>query len=77
MSYDSILRSAMEDLSEIHEDRMARKLIELSHDDNDVDKSLLERISSYAWEQLHLGTLLRFLVKKKESTMNVQVHGEM
>ena len=30
---------------------MARKLLR-----DDVDRELLERVSSYAWEQLHLGT---------------------
>ena len=48
---ESILESAIRDLSRSHEDRMARKLLR-----DDVDRELLERVSSYAWEQLHLGT---------------------
>lgn len=46
-----ILESAIRDLERSHEDRMARKLLI-----KDVDRKVLERVSSYAWEQLHLGT---------------------
>ena len=46
-----ILESAIRDLERSHEDRMARKLLI-----KDVDRKMLERVSSYAWEQLHLGT---------------------
>ena len=46
-----ILESAIRDLERSHEDRMARKLLI-----KDMDRKILERVSSYAWEQLHLGT---------------------
>lgn len=49
---DKILESAIQELSQSHEDRMARKLLA-----KDVKKESLERVSSYVWEQLHLGNV--------------------
>lgn len=63
MSYEEVLKSSLKDLRQIHEGHMAQILLELSSSSmsQEVMMVKLHKVSSYAWEQLHLGKTSSFV----------------